>query len=98
MFAVEKYEAIDLSPCWVAMKPEDKIPIFLASLPRQKLKKFATTQDLLEFWQELRENNQVIGACLRARFSGGNDPIADWRDDKFGKLGKLFHDFIWSNV
>ena len=95
MLAVKNNEAINQSPSWAAMKPEDKIPIFLASLPRQKLKKLATTQDLLEFWEELREHNQVIGACLRARFSGGNDPIADWRDDK---LGKLFHDFIWNNV
>lgn len=88
-------QKIELTPNWEQMKSEEKIPIFLALLPRQELKKFAKTEDLLEFWQRLREHNQVVGDCLRARFTGGDDPIADWKKNK---LGKLYHNFIWSNV
>lgn len=87
--------SIEAIPNWEQMKPEEKIPIFLASLPRERLKKLAKTEDLLEFWHQLREHNQTVGICLRARFSGGDDPIADWKKDK---LGKLCHNFIWSNV
>jgi hypothetical protein len=87
--------AIETIPNWGEMKPEEKIPILLASLPRQRLKKLAKTEDLLEFWHQLREHNQIVGDCLRARFSGGDDPIAHWKKDK---LGKLYHNFIWSNV
>ncbi|HEY9615103.1 hypothetical protein [Allocoleopsis sp.] len=91
----EQQQQIELTPNWEQMKPEEKIPIFLASLPHQRLKKLAKTEDLLEFWRQLREHNEVVGACLRARFSGGDDPIADWKKDK---LGELCHNFIWSNV
>lgn len=74
---------------------ELKIARFLATQPKDGLVSLVESEDLINFWVELKTHNEVVACCFASRFLGLDNPIAEWRN---GKPEKLYHNFIWTNV
>ncbi|MBD2208081.1 hypothetical protein H6G33_37470 [Calothrix sp. FACHB-1219] len=67
----------------------------LQSLPEEELLRFTATQAQREYWIKCREFNHIIAICFEARFSGKDNPIDYWKEDK---TEKLFHDLVWKLI
>lgn len=73
-----------------------KFASFLKRLPDEKLKNLAKKEDQIKRWHTARGTNNVIAICFEARFSGKDDPIAEWQQQ--GKVRKLMWEIVWRTV
>jgi hypothetical protein len=72
---------------------ERKITRVLASLPDDRLRDLARTQEQIKFWLAMRRHQEWVAQCLDARFTGKDDPLKPLL--KLGGISQLLYDRVW---